>query len=86
MKKIKVGIIGCGNIANQHVYALEKNKEVDILGVCDNLESRAKFFSEKYDIEYYTSDPKKLISDLNLDAIHVLTPSHTHAELTKLGL
>jgi len=86
MEKINVGIIGCGNIANQHVYTLRKNKEINILGVCDNLESRARFFSEKYNIEYYTSDPEKLITDLDLDAVHVLTPSHTHAELTKLGL
>ena len=51
--KIKVGIIGCGGIANaKHLPALSHQKNrVDIVAFCDLIPERAKKAAEKYGTE-----------------------------------
>ncbi len=40
--KIRVGIIGCGGIANgKHMPAISKVKEVEMVAFCDTMEERA---------------------------------------------
>lgn len=42
MKTVKVGIIGCGSIAQlRHLPEYKMNKEVEIVAVCDINEQRA---------------------------------------------
>ena len=35
MKKLKIGIIGTGNIANCHIEAYKKNPNVELYAFCD---------------------------------------------------
>ena len=49
MKKVMVGIIGCGTIANSaHIPAYLKNEDVEIKYFCDIIPERAKAAVEKY--------------------------------------
>ena len=49
MKKLKVGIIGCGRIANMaHFPALSQIEDVRIKYACDLLEEKALAIKEKY--------------------------------------
>ena len=49
MKKVTVGIIGCGTIANgAHIPAYMKNEDVEIKYFCDIIPERAKEAVEKY--------------------------------------
>lgn len=49
MKKVIVGIIGCGTIANSaHIPAYLKNEDVEIKYFCDIIPERAKAAVEKY--------------------------------------
>ena len=49
MKKVTVGIIGCGTIANgAHIPAYMKNEDVQIKYFCDIIPERAKEAVEKY--------------------------------------
>ena len=42
-KKLKVGIIGCGGIANgKHMPSLKKIAEVEMVAFCDIIEERAQ--------------------------------------------
>lgn len=34
-KKLKVAIIGCGNISHSHIQAYLKNPQVEVIAVCD---------------------------------------------------
>ena len=43
MEKLRVGIIGCGGIANgKHMPNLAKIPEVEMVAFCDPIEERAK--------------------------------------------
>ena len=41
MKKLRVGIVGCGSIANLNVPGYLKNSECEIVALCDTLPERA---------------------------------------------
>lgn len=49
MEKIRVGVIGCGGIANgKHLPALKNVKEVEMVAFCDIIEERAVEAAKKY--------------------------------------
>ena len=85
MSKIKVGIIGCGGIANgKHLPALQSMPEVEIVAFCDIIEEKAIDAKNKYGSEnskVYT-DYKELLKDESIEAVHVLTPNRSHSFIT----
>jgi 2-alkyl-3-oxoalkanoate reductase len=84
--EIRVGIVGCGNIANQHISALRKIHGVTIVGVCDIELHRAKQFAKKYSIDYFTDNIESLISKSYPHSIHILSPAFTHVSIAKHAL
>ncbi len=85
MEKVKVGVIGCGGIADgKHLPALKKLKSVKISGLCDIIIEKAQDFKEKYgdeDTKIYT-DYKELLEDKTIDVVYVCTPNSSHAEIS----
>ena len=85
-KKLKIGIIGCGGIANgKHLPALSKQKDrVELAAFCDIIIERAEKAKEEYgtpDSKVY-EDYKELLKDPTIDVVHVLTPNVAHAQIT----
>ena len=79
--KLKIGIIGVGNIAqNAHIPAILKQDDVELIAVCDINEERAKEVATKYDLKYATNDINELLAIEEIDAIHVCTWNNGHAE------
>lgn len=82
---VRVGIIGCGGIANgKHMPALSKLKNVRMVAFCDIIEKKALSAREKFgtpDCAVYT-DYKKLLEDKSIDVVHVLTPNRSHSFIT----
>ena len=85
MKKLKVGIIGCGGIANgKHMPSLAKVAEAEMVAFCDIIEDKAKAAATKYgtpDAKVYT-DYKELLKDKSIDVVHVCTPNRSHSFIT----
>lgn len=84
-KKIKVGIIGCGGIANgKHMPSLSRLGDVEMVAFCDIVEERAQKAKEEYgtpDAKVYT-DYQELLKDKQIEVIHVCTPNRSHAPIT----
>lgn len=85
MKKLKIGVIGCGGIANQkHFPALKNNGGLnEITAFCDIIEERAVKAAEEYgteDAKVYT-DYKELLADSNVEVVHICTPNVSHSEI-----
>ena len=85
MEKIKIGIIGCGGIANgKHLRAIENVDFLEPVAFCDIIEERAVKTAEKYgspDAKIYT-DYKELLKDESIVAVHVCTPNRSHSFIT----
>jgi len=87
-KNLKVGIVGCGGIANgKHMPSITAVGGVDIVAFCDIVIERA----EKAKEEYGTADAKVFenyldLVKLDLDAVYVLTPNSMHAPIAIAAL
>ena len=83
-KKMRVGIIGTGWIADAHVEAYKKQPDVEIVAGCDLVPGKAKAFFEKHGVEGVKTDYKddvEMLADksLNLDCVSVCTYNRQHA-------
>jgi len=84
-KELKIGIIGCGGIANgKHLPALSTVDEASIVAFCDIVPERMEQAGEKYGTKGYKlyADYKKLLEDKSIDVVHVLTPNKDHSYIT----
>ncbi len=81
MRKVKVGIVGCGGIANgKHLPAIQKNGNYEIVAFCDIIKERAEEAKSKYgtpDARVYT-DYNELVKE-EIEAVYVLTPNKSHS-------
>lgn len=83
-KKLKVGIIGTGWIADAHIKEFIRMPDVEIVAGADLIEGKAEAFFKKWEVEgvkCYTSH-KEMLEKENLDAVSVCTYNRTHAECT----
>ena len=82
-KKVRVGIIGTGWIADAHMVSYLKQPDVEIVAAADLIEGKAEAFCKKHGVEAkcYRSH-KEMLDDesLQLDAVSVCTYNRTHAE------
>lgn len=79
---IKLGIIGTGGMANYHVNLFNKIKSCKIVACCDINEERLKIFSKKHTINKIFTDVDKMLNSVKLDAVSVVTPDSSHAEVS----
>ena len=88
-KKVKVGIIGTGWIAEAHVKAYQKCPDVEIVAAADLVPGKAEAFCKTYgvegDVQFFPSH-KELIDAGICDAVSVCTYNATHAECTIYAL
>ena len=83
-KRIRVGIIGCGGIANRHMRTYKNQPDVDVVAGCDLVPGRAAAFMEKYGVTGVKTDYKnglEMLADksLALDAVSICTYNREHA-------
>ena len=84
-KTVRIGIIGCGGIANgKHMPSLRQIPGVQMVAFCDIIEERARKAKQDYgtpDAAVYT-DYRKLLEDKTIDVVHVCTPNRAHSFIT----
>lgn len=86
MKKIGIGIIGCGKIAQlRHIPEYAANEHAELKGFFDVNFSRAEELASRYGGKAYASY-EALLADPEIDAVSVLTPNFTHAEISIAAL
>lgn len=86
MAKLKIGVIGCGGIANQkHFPALTANKELcEIVAFCDIIRERAEKGAAEFGApgaKVY-EDYRELLANPEVEVVHVCTPNVSHSEIT----
>ncbi|MEG1887829.1 MAG: Gfo/Idh/MocA family oxidoreductase, partial [Oscillospiraceae bacterium] len=80
MKKIKVGIIGCGNIAHAtHIPNYINSDRAEIKYFCDIIPEKAESAVEKYGCGKAVVDYHDILNDPELDAVSVCTHNDMHS-------
>ncbi|OLS40558.1 Gfo/Idh/MocA family protein [Bacillus sp. MRMR6] len=86
MDKLRVGVIGCGSIAqHRHLPEYKMNTHVELVAVCDSNEQRANEVAEKYGAKAFTSYEELVNSGL-VDVVSVCTPNYLHAPISIAAL
>lgn len=79
---MKVGIIGCGKIAQvRHIPEYLDNKNVEIVGLYDFVYDRAKELADKFGGTAFAS-VEELLADESIAAVSVCVANNAHAETT----
>lgn len=80
---IKVGIIGCGKMADQHGVQIQRIPGAEIVGVCDSEILMAKQMAERFNVGKYFSHVEEMVEVVKPDVIHITTPPMSHYQLGK---
>ena len=80
-KKLKVGIIGTGWIAEAHIESYKRMPDVEIVAGADLIPGKAEKFFERYGVEGVRCYPshKEMLDNEELDAVSVCTYNTQHA-------
>ncbi|PXY43391.1 Gfo/Idh/MocA family protein [Flavobacterium hydrophilum] len=85
-QKIRWGIVGLGNIANQFADDLELIEEAELYAVASRSIAKANEFAKKYDCDKFYGSYNDLFEDHNVDIVYIATPHDSHAELSILAM
>jgi predicted dehydrogenase len=78
---LRIAIVGCGKIADQHVQAIHRIPGSTIVGVCDREELMAAQLAERFHIDAHFSDAGEMLRAVSPDIVHITTPPQSHFAL-----
>ena len=79
MKRIRVGLVGAGFVANIHMAAYNENREFfEVKAVTARHVENARKFAEKYDIPVVCESVEELVSHPEIDVVDVCVPTNVH--------
>ncbi len=83
MKRVRWGLIGCGDISRKRVApALRDLAEGELVAVSRARAALAAAFAREFGARRWHAEWRELIADGEIDAVYVATPVYLHAEQT----
>jgi len=87
MSKVKIGIVGVGAISGIYLENISNMfKEIEVIGVCDLIRTKAECAVEKYNIPKLYETMYDLFADDEVDIILNLTRPYEHFEVSSEAL
>ena len=83
---IRIGIIGCGQIAQQHMSTYAKIADAKMVGFADISEQAVQSSAKEYGAEFATTDFRELLAREDIDAIDVCLHNNFHEPATVAAL
>src|SRR6266480_960226 len=77
-KILKVGLIGCGQIAAHHLRFIARTERIRLAALCDPFVPNAQRFADKYGVPEVYSSHLEMLNSSRLDVVHILTPPEFH--------
>ena len=78
MKKIRLGLIGCGNMMSNHMKGVKLVEQVSVTAICDTNPENAQKVAQVLDDPYITSDYRTMVD--HVDAVLIALPHDLHYE------
>ena len=83
---IRVGVIGCGKMADQHAVQIRRIAGAEIVGVCDSEPLMARQMSNRFGVGRHFTDPREMLAAVRPDVVHITTPPASHFPLGMMCL
>ncbi len=82
MEKIKVGVIGCGHIAQQaHLPSYFENAKCELVAICEADKKVLSRTAEKYAVKHTFEDYHELLKSGLVQAVSVCVPTKLHSQI-----
>jgi len=78
MKKLNMGVIGCGDIAGYTALLARLVPRLRLAACCDVDPGRVQSFARRYRIPFSTEDAETLMQHPDLDAVYLAVPHDLH--------
>jgi predicted dehydrogenase len=85
-KRIKVGLVGCGQIADAHLQQIRRIPWADPVAVCDLEPFLARQAAERFEVPGQFTSVEEMLEVSRPDVVHITTPVESHRPLAKLLL
>jgi predicted dehydrogenase len=88
-KKLKIGIIGTGWIAESHIQSYKLMEDVEVVAAADLIPGKAEKFMKRFGVEgvrFYPSHKELIDNEPDLDGVSVCTYNTQHAAPTIYAL
>lgn len=80
MSKVRIGLIGAGNIANTHMDAYTRVTDAEVVAICDIDAGKAERLAKKYGVEKFYGSMEEMIANETLDAVDICVWNVNHAK------
>ncbi len=80
-KKISVGIVGAGVIAQTHLEVLKKLPHIQLAAICDVKKNKAAALAKKYQIPHIYDSIEEMLLNKNFSHVHILVPPNLHTKV-----
>ena len=82
---LRIGVLGCGMISADHFAAWSRCQGAKVVAVCDPMLDRAQARAREFGVPSAYSSPEAMIAAETLDAVDIITPRQTHADMIRLA-
>lgn len=83
-RKVRCAVLGLGRLGKIHAENIAgKIKGAQLVAVSDVMPGVAETFAREHEVKYWSTEPDAIIARDDIDAIIVVTPTSTHAELAR---
>ena len=88
MEKVRLGIIGIGNMGSSHMNRIQKGDvpQMEVTAVCDIAPERLEWAEKNYPDVARFDDAEKMMDSGLVDAILVAVPHYDHPRLSIMGM
>lgn len=83
---LRVAIVGCGKIADQHAAALGRIADARLVATCDRELLMARQLAERFGNARSFGDVNALFAEAAPDVVHITTPPQSHFQLAKQAM
>ena len=80
-RRLRVAIVGCGKIADQHVQAIRRVADCEVVALCDNELLMARQLGERFHIPQCFASAVEMLQAVRPDVVHITTPPQGHLSL-----
>ncbi len=80
-QRLRVGIVGCGQIADAHLQEIAKLDIAHVAAVCDVHRDLAVQAAARFHVPGVFDNVDEMLDASRLDVVHVATPAQTHHDL-----
>jgi predicted dehydrogenase len=80
MDRVRLGVVGVGNIAPLNVAGYLEDERCEVVAVCDQRPELAERRAREWEVPRVYTRLEDLLDDSEVDAVEILTPTHLHKD------